>query len=160
MAFLEVSVGKMRQGLDTVARRIVIGIGSRLEFRSPVGNPKLWSSLGWYQEALTAKGTARKHKTMKSQRAAPAGYVGGAFRRNWQHGFGAAPTGILEGTGNVAGAEIRASVNSSPAGGVHYIVNNLPYAMALENGHSTQAPQGMVGLTALEFPQIARQAQE
>jgi hypothetical protein len=136
MAFLEVSVGKMKKGLDTVARRIVIEIGSRLELRSPVGNPNLWKSLP------------------------PPGYVGGAFRRNWQHGFGSAPTAILEGTGNTSGQEIRASVNSSPAGGVHYIVNNLPYAMALEDGHSTQSPpRGMVGLTALEFPEIVRQAQ-
>jgi hypothetical protein len=135
MAFLEASVGKMKKGLDTVARRIVIEIGSRLELRSPVGNPSLWMSLP------------------------PPGYVGGAFRRNWQHGFGSAPTAILEGTSNAAGQEIRASVNGSPAGGVHYVVNNLPYAIALENGHSGQAPQGMVGLTVLEFPEIVRQAQ-
>jgi hypothetical protein len=30
-----------------------------------------------------------------------------------------------------------------------YFTNNLPYAQALENGHSNQAPGGMVGLTAL-----------
>jgi hypothetical protein len=26
-----------------------------------------------------------------------------------------------------------------------YFTNNLPYAQALENGHSNQAPGGMVG---------------
>lgn len=136
MAFLEASVGRMRAGLDTVARRIVIEVGSRLVLRSPVGNPNLWISLP------------------------PPGYAGGAFRRNWQHKFGSAPTGELEGTGNVALGEMVSSVGNSPAAGVHYIANNLPYAMALENGHSTQAPQGMVGLTALEFPEIVRQAQQ
>ena len=136
MAFLEASVGRMRNGLDRVARNIVIEVGARLVLRSPVGNPSLWMS------------------------RPPAGYAGGSFRRNWQHGFGSAPTGELEGTGNVALGEMVSSVGNSPAAGVHYIANNLPYAMALENGHSTQAPQGMVSLTALEFPQIVRQAQE
>ena len=32
-----------------------------------------------------------------------------------------------------------------------YISNNLPYAMALEYGHSDQAPQGMVRVTAAEL---------
>lgn len=136
MAFLEASVGRMRNGLDRVARRIVIEVGSRLVFRSPVGNPSLWMS------------------------RPPPGYAGGTFRRNWQHGFGVAPTGELAGTGNVALGEMVSSVGNSPAAGVHFLANNLPYAMALENGHSDQAPKGMVGLTALEFPQIVRQAQE
>ena len=37
---------------------------------------------------------------------------------------------------------------------IHYVTNSLPYIPALERGHSKQAPQGMVGLTALEWPQI------
>lgn len=32
-----------------------------------------------------------------------------------------------------------------------YISNNLPYAEPLENGHSQQAPAGMVGLTLAEI---------
>jgi len=39
-----------------------------------------------------------------------------------------------------------------------FISNNLPYAQALENGSSKQAPQGMVRLTAMEWPQIVRKA--
>jgi hypothetical protein len=42
------------------------------------------------------------------------------------------------------------------AGHVHYIANNLPYAQALEDGHSTQSPpNAMVGLTVLKFQAIA-----
>jgi hypothetical protein len=36
-----------------------------------------------------------------------------------------------------------------------YFTNNLPYAQALENGHSNQAPGGMVGLTALMLRNIS-----
>lgn len=34
-------------------------------------------------------------------------------------------------------------INSSPRGAKIYIQNNLPYAMKLENGTSTQAPMGI-----------------
>lgn len=39
-----------------------------------------------------------------------------------------------------------------------YFTNNLPYASALENGHSNQAPGGMVGLTALDAAIYFREA--
>lgn len=32
-----------------------------------------------------------------------------------------------------------------------YVQNNLPYAERLENGYSTQAPGGMVGITTVEL---------
>lgn len=32
-----------------------------------------------------------------------------------------------------------------------YITNNLPYIVPLENGHSGQAPQGMVAITVAEY---------
>ena len=35
--------------------------------------------------------------------------------------------------------------------GVVYIINNLEYVEALENGHSRQAPQGMVAVSLAEF---------
>ena len=40
------------------------------------------------------------------------------------------------------------------AGQVAFIVNNLPYAIPLEYGHSTQAPNGMVRITVERFQQI------
>lgn len=40
------------------------------------------------------------------------------------------------------------------AGFVHFISNGLAYAPALERGSSTQAPSGMVGISALEWPEI------
>lgn len=40
------------------------------------------------------------------------------------------------------------------AGGVFYITNNLPYIMALEYGHSQQAPAGMARITVDRWQQI------
>ncbi len=37
-------------------------------------------------------------------------------------------------------------------------MNNLPYAIALEYGHSDQAPGGMVRITQARFQQIVEEA--
>ena len=41
---------------------------------------------------------------------------------------------------------------------VQFFTNNLPYAAALENGHSGQAPGGMVRVTVARFQQIVLEA--
>ena len=43
-------------------------------------------------------------------------------------------------------------------GAFAYIINNLPYAIPLEFGHSTQAPGGMVRVTVARFQQIVQEA--
>jgi hypothetical protein len=85
------------------------------------------------------------------------GYVGGRFRANWNVSIGAPSTRTTErvdATGGVsitAGAAVIARVVAGPT---IFLTNALPYALALEYGHSTQAPQGMVRLTAVEFQMI------
>jgi hypothetical protein len=44
------------------------------------------------------------------------------------------------------------------AGEVHYIQNSLPYMQALEDGHSTQAPYGIVSRTEIEFQDKVQEA--
>lgn len=82
----------------------------------------------------------------------------GRFRANWRYGVGTAPEGVIETTGTTEspspGAPPPDLVPGEGAGRVHYLVNNLPYAWALERGHSGQAPTGLVGLTAIEFQSI------
>lgn len=86
----------------------------------------------------------------------------GRFKGNWQYGTDSAPAGAVEiydedGRGTLA--HIAGQVPQQAAGHVHYIVNNLPYAQALEDGHSTQSPPGnMVASTVSEFQQIVREA--
>jgi hypothetical protein len=121
---------------DKVARKVVLDIGTSLVMQSPVGDPAIW-----------------KH-------AAPKGYVGGQFRSNWQHGMNIAPSGTTERIEDEAGtvARIAQRVNQASAAGMHYFANNLPYAQALEHGHSTQAPAGMVELTVNDFERFVNEA--
>ena len=89
------------------------------------------------------------------------GYVGGRFRGNWQFSVDAPAEGVLDQvdpSGNVTIAVLRTQVQSLTAGQTAYIVNNLPYGVALEYGHSAQAPSGMIRVTLARFQQIVDEA--
>lgn len=119
--------------LEDVAREVVLNVGRSVVEKSPVGDASYWKS------------------------PPPPGYVGGRFRANWQHGFGSPAIGALDDidpSGGVSIAHIQSGVEGNPAAGVHFISNNLPYAQRLEDGYSSQAPSGMIGLTAIEFKDI------
>lgn len=78
----------------------------------------------------------------------------GRFRGNWQVAIGSVPTGTLElddKDGTVVIGKVQAEALNLRAGDSIYLVNNLPYAIPLEYGHSSQSPQGMVRLTVQEF---------
>jgi hypothetical protein len=78
----------------------------------------------------------------------------GRFKGNWQVAIGSIPAGTLkldDKTGTATMAKVTAATLQLEAGQVIYLVNNLPYAQALEYGHSKQAPSGMVRLTIAEF---------
>ena len=129
---------------NKVVRRVVTEIANRAVNMSPVGNPSLWlfNNNGVYVDYLAYKDP-------------PKGYVGGRFRGNWQYGFGYPPIGELDNidpSGGPTKARIKNSI--SKANGIHWIANNLDYAERIENGWSTQAPLGIVGLIELEFAQI------
>jgi hypothetical protein len=85
----------------------------------------------------------------------------GRFKGNWQVAIGSIPDGTLQlddkaGTATIA--KVTAEALNVKAGQVIYLVNNLPYAQALEYGHSKQAPNGMVRLTVLEFNSVVEGA--
>jgi hypothetical protein len=76
----------------------------------------------------------------------------GRFRGNWMLGVGdmnsAVDWDIRDLTGDGTIQRIMAQVGAEvSAGKIAYITNSLPYAIPLEYGHSSQAPQGMVRLT-------------
>lgn len=122
-------VKKAKGNADAVVRKVVLDIGTRIVVRSPVGDASFWKS------------------------PPPKGYTGGRFRANWQYGEGVVPLGAssaIDPTGAVSLARI-AAIKPEAAGKVHYLTNNLPYAMRLETGWSKQAPGGMVALAVREF---------
>ncbi len=128
---------KCKSNSDAVVRKTVFDVMASIDEMSPVGNPSLW----------------------KRPEAAPEGYVGGHFRANWQLGVGALPTTEIAGTaykGTLAKEQNKLPVKASCL--VYYYANNAPYAQALEDGHSKQAPHGMVALTKVRFQGIVSQA--
>jgi hypothetical protein len=121
--------------VNTLTRELLFEISVRLIEYSPVGDATYWQS------------------------PPPPGYVGGHFRANWQYSFGTAAENEIDGhTGQLPG-NIRAEFPSNMVG-VHYIINNAPYAQRLENGWSRQAPgpQAIVGRTIMDFQNMVRRA--
>lgn len=169
-----------QQALDATFREIVIEIGSSVIRMSPVGNPELWAQNAiatQYNQAvedhntalrsdpanLSKNGRLKPGKKLKDGMdiAAPAGYVGGRFRGNWQFSIDLPATGELDRidrSGDDTIAQLKAQVEALTIGQTAYIVNNLPYAVPLEYGHSTQAPAGMVRVTLTNFQAIVDQA--
>ena len=101
----------------------------------------------------------------------------GWARANWQIGIGERPDGTIgsredfeskgkakQGSGSyraaraIQGQQVTATMSFVKAGGVNYIVNNVPYIMRLEEGWSKQAPAGMARVTVTEFQEIVNKA--
>lgn len=83
----------------------------------------------------------------------------GRFRGNWQASVGDYPRSIIEDTdptGAGASANMVSLVLGDKTNHPLYLVNNLPYSLRLEHGHSQQAPSGMVKVTVSEFQQIVK----
>ena len=132
-------VKKANGNADAVTRKVVLDIGRSLVEKTPVGNPDLW----------------------QNPDNKPDGYVGGHARANWSHSIGALVNQEFKEIDATGGASINRIVDSVPvkaAGKVHYIQNSLPYMQALEDGHSTQAPAGMVAITQTEFQDYIQKA--
>jgi hypothetical protein len=129
---------KQNMRLDQIVRRSLLDVSRNVILKTPVGNPDLWES-----------------------GKAPAGYVGGRARNNWQASINNIPGGEVD-SPSASGADSLSSANAAingAVGQVYYLVNNLPYIRKIEYlGHSTQAPSGMVRLSLKEFDQIARAA--
>ena len=78
----------------------------------------------------------------------------GRARGNWQVDINNVPGGVLETTDKSGGGTTASGVAAMatlPPFGTVWIANNLPYIKALENGHSGQAPAGMVSVTLAEL---------
>lgn len=166
-------VDKAKDNQAQVVRAAGIRILAQLVQMSPVGNPELWAvnatakayndAVFEYNEAqrhnpenLTPTGRLKKRARVSDSMdiKAPAGYTGGRFRGNWQVGLDAKPqgeTGRIDKSGNDTIAAGNLVIESFRVGvQAVYFTNNVPYACPLEFGHSSQAPGGMVRLTAAD----------
>lgn len=80
----------------------------------------------------------------------------GRARMNWALGIGTPNTQTTDSVdpGGSAAANLILSGLADydyESGNPIFITNSLPYIVPLENGHSTQAPNGMVKITVAEF---------
>ena len=182
LAAIQLFVDSSKQEMDEVVRRTGIKILGRLVEMSPIGNPNVWQvnqTASTYNDAvrdhnaalrddpanLTKSGRLKRglrvNDSMDIKKTD--GYVGGRFKNNWYVGFDSQPTESNEtpdASGQGSNSRGLAVLEVFRVGQVNsiYFTNNLPYAQALENGHSNQAPGGMVGLTALDAAQYFREA--
>lgn len=83
----------------------------------------------------------------------------GYARSNWQVGVNQVPKGTVGERPITPGGKVKINplnvfgkldTKSIKAGGVVFIANNVEYIEALEDGHSKQAPSGMVKITMIE----------
>ncbi|MGK8678207.1 hypothetical protein [Serratia marcescens] len=167
-------VDKAKTNQAQVVRATGIRILTQLLDKSPVGNPDLWevnATAKAYNDAvadhndaqrndpgnLTPTGRLKKRARVSDSMyiKAPAGYTGGRFRGNWQVGLDAAPqgeTGQVDKSGGKTLAAGTLVIERFRVGmQAVYFTNNVPYAYPLEFGHSSQAPGGMVRITAADF---------
>lgn len=169
-----------KEAIDATLREIVIEIGNSVIRMSPVGKPEIWaqnSIAREYNAAVQEHNTALRSDPENLTKAGrlrpgrkihdgmdiskPEGYVGGRFKGNWQFTLEAPAIGTLDRVdpdGKAVLGELVAFANTLTAGQVAYIVNNLPYSIPLEYGHSSQAPDGMVRVTLARLQQIVDDA--
>lgn len=182
LAAIQLFVDGSKQEIEDAVRRTGIKILGRLVDMSPVGQPEIWqvnqtasaynTAVREYNAALrddpanlTKAGRLRRGLRVNDSMdiKKPEGYVGGRFKNNWYVGLDSQPTetnDIPDASGQGSNSRGLAVLEVFRVGQVNsiYFTNNLPYASALENGHSNQAPGGMVGLTALDAAIYFREA--
>lgn len=174
-------VDKAKANQEAVVRAVGIRILNQLVMMSPVGNPELWGinqTAASYNQAVYDHNEAQKSdpnnltKTGRLKKKArlvdgmdikaPPGYTGGRFRGNWQVSFDAPTTdetGRVDKSGNLTKAAGNYTLSLFKVGmKAIYFCNNVPYAYRLEMGHSSQAPGGMVRITAAELQRFFEDA--
>lgn len=116
--------------LANIMRAGAIKVFGAIIEQSPIGNRELW----------------KINQNRGKRKLQPAKYVGGTFRGNWQASINAPKTEVIP---DDVAVKRKERVEQSLSGkislkDVMYLTNNLPYALPLEQGHSTQRPSGWI----------------
>jgi len=137
---------KTEKAATFVFRGTALDIFSKVILRTPVGNPETW----------VYKHPEKGYVDYLAYNDA-AGYVGGRLRANWQCTLNSPATGKLEAkdkTGTQTISKTKAVTERAKLTSSLFLINNLPYAEAIEDGWSGQAPWGMVKVTVAEFKYV------
>ncbi|MGF7408034.1 hypothetical protein [Providencia alcalifaciens] len=182
MKSVNLFVEKSQSNMEAVVKKTGVRILAQLVQMSPVGNPDLWkvnqTAVGYNQAVFEHNEALRKdpnNLTLKNRQLkkrvrvndsmdikAPPGYTGGRFRGNWQVTFDSpadGETGRVDKSGNMTKAVGNYVLEQFKVGmNAIYFTNNVPYAYRLEMGHSRQAPNGMIAITAENVGKFFRDA--
>lgn len=116
---------------DTIVRGTIKTFGGRLVNEwTPLGDPLLWKS------------------------APPADYRPGNLQSSWFYSVNS-PSNAHTDAVNDRKVHFLEDMPSSALGVRHFLSNSAPHAGAIEGGHSSQAPVGILW-HAQEFPQMVR----
>jgi hypothetical protein len=155
LSHIKKETGEVQARIVGQANKVMTIFQARLVDKSPFGNPRDWI----YRST------------------SPKGYYPGGYTLNWQISTGAnaevaqMPSSVrskesvraeskknaehfmnkFESIGNLGFPSLRYPTE-------FYVVNNIPYAKRLEEGHSGQAPYGILKLVSFEWSQIVREA--
>ncbi|MDR2241618.1 MAG: hypothetical protein LBE28_02490 [Providencia alcalifaciens] len=182
MKSVNLFVEKSQSNMEAVVKKTGVRILAQLVQMSPLGNPDLWkvnqTAVGYNQAVFEHNEALRKdpnNLTLKNRQLkkrarvndsmdikAPPGYTGGRFRGNWQVTFDVpadGETGRVDKSGNMTKAVGNYMLEQFKVGmNAIYFTNNVPYAYRLEMGHSKQAPNGMIAITAENVSKFFRDA--
>ncbi|UEK61234.1 hypothetical protein LL668_08960 [Providencia rettgeri] len=182
MRSINLFVDNAHADMEAVVKKTGFKILAQLVQMSPVGNPELWEvnqTAVSYNQAVFEHNeelrkdpnnlTPKKRQLKKRVRVndsmdikAPPGYTGGRFRGNWQVTFETpadGETGRIDKSGRMTVSMGNYVLEHFKVGmSAIYFINNVPYAYPLEMGHSKQAPNGMVAITAQNVSQFFREA--
>ena len=131
---------------EKAVRIAAIKTFSKIIKMTPVGNPDLWVYNHPTRGFIDYVGYFGRPD-----------YVGGRARSNWFIGD-AVLARITDSTKSKGADYVAGALPAKLLGNKTYLYNNLPYIEALEFGHSTQAPAGMVRVSLLSWDRVLNKA--
>lgn len=121
----------------TLKRGVGIELFGAIITSNPVGDPD-----GWQDRKAAAA-------------AEEAGYTGGRSRANWNFSVNIADMSTKDDTAfNGDSLQLAQDIQAADPLQTFVITNSLPYIQRLEQGHSQQAPEGMVQINVRRFRNI------
>lgn len=165
------AIFEMQAQTDEVVRVVMIKLLEGVVMRSAVGNPDIWAvnkGVAHYNAEVAEYNAQFKPRSRKRIKDGldikkPDGYVGGRYRGNWQVMFNSTTnneTGRIDASGADTLNAGKTLLDGYKAEDTYriWIVNNVPYAMRLEFGHSKQQPTGNARIAINDFPRILEMA--